>query len=46
MDEDGNPNDESETDDCPSCGGTMTWCESCMMWTQTCCEEYGTCLCS
>ena len=31
---------------CPDCGGEMTWCESCRMWTQLCCEEYGTCMCA
>lgn len=31
---------------CPDCGGQMTWCESCRMWSAYCCEEYGTCMCS
>ena len=29
---------------CDNCGGKMTWC--CNMWSQTCCEEWGTCPCS
>ena len=32
--------------ECPNCGGAMEWCELCQMWTQTCCEEYGSCMCS
>ena len=31
---------------CPDCGGQIEWCTSCNMWTQTCCETYGTCACS
>lgn len=31
---------------CPYCGGTMSWCCVCQMWSRTCCEEYGTCQCS
>lgn len=31
---------------CPYCGGVMTWCSCCEMWSRTCCEEYGTCQCS
>lgn len=31
---------------CPDCGGYMTWCDCCQMWSQDCCEEYGTCMCS
>ena len=31
---------------CPKCGGTMTWCSCCKMWSRTCCETYGTCQCS
>lgn len=31
---------------CPNCGGTMSWCSCCQMWTRTCCVEYGTCQCS
>lgn len=33
-------------DTCPDCCGTMTWCDSCRMWSKTCCDEYGTCGCS
>jgi hypothetical protein len=31
---------------CYNCGGTMIWCESCQMWSQTCCEDCGSCMCS
>ena len=31
---------------CPVCGGQMTWCSVCEVWSRTCCEEYGTCQCS
>jgi hypothetical protein len=31
---------------CEDCGGWMTWCESCEMWSRSCCQEYGTCMCS
>lgn len=31
---------------CPYCGGQMSWCRSCEMWSRSCCEEYGTCQCS
>lgn len=31
---------------CDNCGGVMTWCEGCRMYSKTCCEDYGTCLCS
>ena len=31
---------------CTNCGGQMTWCSSCDMWTETCCDTYGTCACS
>jgi hypothetical protein len=31
---------------CPYCGGQMTWCDGCRMWSSNCCEEYGTCQCS
>lgn len=31
---------------CPDCGGQMEWCEGCQMYSKTCCEEYGTCMCS
>ena len=35
-----------EENKCSECGGYMTWCEGCRMWSRTCCEQYGTCLCS
>jgi hypothetical protein len=28
------------------CGGEMSWCEFCKVWTNTCCIPYGTCQCS
>jgi hypothetical protein len=39
---------------CPSCvadskcecGGTKRWCSQCLVWSKTCCEEYGSCQCS
>lgn len=31
---------------CPDCGGNMYWCTSCEIWSKTCCEDYGSCLCS
>lgn len=31
---------------CPVCGGQMTWCSTCQVWSRTCCVEYGTCMCS
>jgi hypothetical protein len=31
---------------CDWCGGEKKWCSSCDMYTRTCCEEYGTCMCS
>ena len=34
---------------CPDCGEQMTWCSGCDgggMWSQTCCQEFGTCACS
>jgi len=34
------------TQRCDSCGGQMQWCELCQMFSKTCCEEYGTCMCS
>jgi hypothetical protein len=40
---------ESNYDDnnrCEVCGGQMSWCEGCQMWSRTCCDEYGTCMCS
>ena len=39
-------NDYAEVGECPDCGGTMEWCTCCQVWTQTCCEDYGTCECS
>ncbi len=33
-------------DRCQSCGGSMTWCSCCQCWTQNCCVDYGTCMCS
>lgn len=38
--------DGTKTARCPDCGGRMRWCESCQAWTKTCCNEFGTCLCS
>lgn len=38
--------DSLQEDYCPNCGGTMEWCDSCRVWSQTCCQEYGTCECS
>ena len=32
--------------ECPDCGGRMEWCSCCRVYTQTCCVDYGTCLCS
>lgn len=35
------------TRDCTSgCGGQEVWCNCCEMFTQTCCVDYGTCMCS
>jgi len=31
---------------CPECGGEMTWCDICRMYSADCCQEYGTCACS
>lgn len=31
---------------CPRCGGQMTWCSVCKVWSKTCCIDYGTCMCS
>jgi hypothetical protein len=36
----------NNTEHCFDCGGTKTWCEGCRMYTQLCCEQYGTCMCS
>jgi len=38
--------DEFDDNTCPDCGGTMEWCESCEMWSKTCCDDFGTCECS
>jgi hypothetical protein len=32
--------------ECDECGGQMSWCDTCQMWTRNCCVEYGTCQCS
>lgn len=32
--------------ECPDCGGMMSWCSFCETYTQNCCVDYGTCLCS
>jgi hypothetical protein len=37
---------EDDTKECDSCEGFMVWCSSCEMYTKTCCEDYGTCMCS
>ena len=37
---------ENEYAYCTDCGGQMTWCETCQMYTKTCCQEYGSCMCS
>ena len=34
------------TKKCPDCGNHMSWCSSCEVWSQTCCQDYGTCQCS
>ena len=31
---------------CEECGGQMEWCDTCQMWSRTCCEEFGSCQCS
>lgn len=31
---------------CYECGGNMSWCSCCEMYTRTCCVDYGTCMCS
>ncbi len=33
-------------DTCPDCCGVMNWCNSCKMWSQVCCVDWGTCACS
>jgi len=37
---------QSDDHTCNLCGGEMTWCSSCEVWSSTCCCEYGTCQCS
>ena len=34
------------TEKCESCGGYMSWCRTCQVWTRNCCVEWGTCQCS
>ena len=31
---------------CDMCGGYMSWCTCCEVWSSTCCQDYGTCQCS
>ncbi len=31
---------------CPYCGGTMSWCSCCKVYSSDCCVDYGTCQCS
>ncbi len=31
---------------CYHCGGQMTWCSCCEVWSSNCCIDYGTCMCS
>ena len=31
---------------CPDCGGQMSWCSCCQVWSKSCCVDYGTCQCS
>lgn len=38
--------EKEEDTECSNCGGELSWCSSCMMYSRTCCEEYGTCQCS
>jgi len=46
------PKEISENEDehgdptCDLCGGEQQWCPVCDRWTATCCQEYGTCMCS
>jgi len=37
---------DSDAGKCPDCGGQMLWCSCCEVYTQTCCVDYGTCMCS
>ena len=32
--------------ECPDCGGCMSWCTICDVWTKDCCQDYGSCLCN
>lgn len=41
-----NYDDYAADNRCEVCGGKLHWCESCQMWSRTCCEVYGTCQCS
>jgi hypothetical protein len=31
---------------CSECGGTETWCSSCECYSKTCCQDWGSCMCS
>ena len=31
---------------CYHCGGQMSWCSCCQMYSSNCCQDYGTCQCS
>ncbi len=31
---------------CDNCDGFLRWCQSCGMYSRSCCVEYGTCQCS
>lgn len=37
---------DSRDSKCPYCGGIMTWCSCCQIWSSDCCIPYGTCQCS
>lgn len=39
-------NKRDRGEECPYCGGVMSWCSTCQMWSKVCCSEYGTCACS
>lgn len=34
------------TRQCEYCGGNLSWCSCCEVWSRNCCIEYGTCECS
>lgn len=34
------------TQTCEYCGGQMTWCSLCQVYSRTCCVDWGTCMCS